>query len=192
MDNTPDSPAKTPVGYTTQGGNYWTLITPEIWKVLHAVLHANRLEGEWRAANCRLLPNLNQTCDVRSNSKIIFGSDNIQFLISGTLDRRDDGVRYVDAGNRTDVYVGNQKQATHVFENSNRMYVDSPTQRFYFDRSSVGHTVPSTSASTSSVPYGIWKASHCEYFKDGALRFPRLFVCQRVSFMLPVFPSAAH
>ena len=39
MDNTPDSPAKTPVGYTTQGGNYWTLITPEIWKVLHAVLH---------------------------------------------------------------------------------------------------------------------------------------------------------
>ena len=76
---------------------------------------ANRLEGEWRAASCRLLPNLNQTCDVRSNSKIIFGSDNIQFLISGTLDRRDDGVRYVDAGNRTDVYVGNQKQATCVF-----------------------------------------------------------------------------
>ncbi|MBP9799138.1 MAG: hypothetical protein KBD39_03380 [Sterolibacterium sp.] len=38
MDNTPDSPAKTPVGYTTQGGNFWTLITPEIWKVLHAVL----------------------------------------------------------------------------------------------------------------------------------------------------------
>ena len=40
MDNTPDSPAKTPEGYTTQGGNFWTLITPEIWKVLHAVLHA--------------------------------------------------------------------------------------------------------------------------------------------------------
>ncbi|MDZ4313242.1 MAG: tyrosine-type recombinase/integrase [Azonexus sp.] len=39
MDNTPDSPAKTPVGYTTRSGNYWTLITPEIWKVLHAVLH---------------------------------------------------------------------------------------------------------------------------------------------------------
>jgi hypothetical protein len=38
MDNTPDSPAKSPVGYTTQGGNFWTLITPEIWKVLHAVL----------------------------------------------------------------------------------------------------------------------------------------------------------
>jgi hypothetical protein len=43
MDNTPDSPAKTPVGYTTQGGNYWTLITPEIWKVLHAVLQAERI-----------------------------------------------------------------------------------------------------------------------------------------------------
>ena len=39
MFNTPDSPAKTPAGYTTQGGNFWTLITPEIWKVLHAVLH---------------------------------------------------------------------------------------------------------------------------------------------------------
>jgi hypothetical protein len=39
MFNTPDSPAKTPGGYTTQGGNFWTLITPEIWKVLHAVLH---------------------------------------------------------------------------------------------------------------------------------------------------------
>jgi len=38
MDNTPDSPAKSPVGHTTQGGNFWTLITPEIWKVLHAVL----------------------------------------------------------------------------------------------------------------------------------------------------------
>ena len=38
MDNTPDSPAKTPEGYTTQGGNFWTLITPETWKVLHAVL----------------------------------------------------------------------------------------------------------------------------------------------------------
>lgn len=43
MDNTPDSPAKTPEGYTTQGGNFWTLITPEIWKVLHAVLHAEVL-----------------------------------------------------------------------------------------------------------------------------------------------------
>ena len=38
MFNTPDSPAKSPVGYTTQGGNFWTLITPEIWKVLHAVV----------------------------------------------------------------------------------------------------------------------------------------------------------
>ncbi len=49
MDNTPDSPAKTPVGYTTQGGNYWTLITPEIWKVLHAVLH------KWACAQCETL-----------------------------------------------------------------------------------------------------------------------------------------
>ena len=24
---------------TTQGGNYWTLFTPGIWKLLHAVLH---------------------------------------------------------------------------------------------------------------------------------------------------------
>lgn len=44
MDNTPDSPAKTPEGYTTQGGNFWTLITPEIWKVLHAVLQTHRNE----------------------------------------------------------------------------------------------------------------------------------------------------
>jgi len=45
MDNTPDSPAKTPGGYTTQGGNFWTLITPEIWKVLHAVLDPTKLGG---------------------------------------------------------------------------------------------------------------------------------------------------
>jgi hypothetical protein len=37
MDNTPDSPAKTPDGCTPRGGNYWTLFTPEIWKVFHAV-----------------------------------------------------------------------------------------------------------------------------------------------------------
>ncbi len=45
MFNTPDSPAKTPGGYTTQGGNFWTLITPEIWKVLHAVLHPSYLSA---------------------------------------------------------------------------------------------------------------------------------------------------
>jgi hypothetical protein len=39
MSNTPDSPAKMPDDRTTQGGNYWTLFTPGIWKVLHAVLH---------------------------------------------------------------------------------------------------------------------------------------------------------
>jgi hypothetical protein len=38
MNNTPDSPAKTPDDRTDQGGNYWTLFTPGIWKVLHAVL----------------------------------------------------------------------------------------------------------------------------------------------------------
>src|SRR5208283_1571441 len=39
MNNTPDSPAKPPDDCTYQGGNYWTLFTPGIWKVLHAVLH---------------------------------------------------------------------------------------------------------------------------------------------------------
>jgi hypothetical protein len=61
MDNTPDSPAKTPDGCTPRGGNYWTLFTPEIWKVFHAVSHLKqqrwgqnvRLEQEridWAAA----------------------------------------------------------------------------------------------------------------------------------------------
>jgi hypothetical protein len=27
----------------TQGGNYWTLFTPGIWKDLHAVLHSEKL-----------------------------------------------------------------------------------------------------------------------------------------------------
>lgn len=45
MDSTPDSPAKTPEGYTTQGGNFWTLITPETWKVLHAVLQVVTATG---------------------------------------------------------------------------------------------------------------------------------------------------
>jgi len=31
-----------------QGGNYWTLFTPGIWKVLHAVFHG------WVAAAVRL------------------------------------------------------------------------------------------------------------------------------------------
>jgi hypothetical protein len=44
MNNTPDSPAKTPDDRTDQGGNYWTLFTPGIWKVLHAVLHAAFLD----------------------------------------------------------------------------------------------------------------------------------------------------
>ncbi|MGK4340949.1 DUF6988 family protein [Stutzerimonas stutzeri] len=39
IDNTPDSPAKRPDGCTHRGGNYWTLFTPGIWKVFHAVSH---------------------------------------------------------------------------------------------------------------------------------------------------------
>jgi hypothetical protein len=53
INNTPDSPAKPPDDRTDQGGNYWTLFAPGIWKALHAVLrllfagargpeHANR------------------------------------------------------------------------------------------------------------------------------------------------------
>jgi zinc/manganese transport system substrate-binding protein len=38
MNNTPDSPAKPPDDRMDQGGNNWTLFTPGIWKVLHAVL----------------------------------------------------------------------------------------------------------------------------------------------------------
>ena len=51
MFNTRDSPAKTTGGYTTQGGNFWTLITPEIWKVLHAVLHLIGAEPQRRDVN---------------------------------------------------------------------------------------------------------------------------------------------
>ena len=51
MFNTPDSPAKTPGGYTTQGGNFWTLITPEIWKVLHAVLQVRGAARLYPAAS---------------------------------------------------------------------------------------------------------------------------------------------
>jgi hypothetical protein len=41
MNNTPDSPAKPPDDRMDQGGNYWALFTPGIWKVLHAVLQAH-------------------------------------------------------------------------------------------------------------------------------------------------------
>src|SRR4051812_29921850 len=44
MNNTPDSPAKTPDDCTDQGGNYWTLFIPGIWKVLHAVLERRRYD----------------------------------------------------------------------------------------------------------------------------------------------------
>ena len=39
MSNTPDSPAEKPDHRMSQGGNFWPLFTPGIWKVLHAVLH---------------------------------------------------------------------------------------------------------------------------------------------------------
>jgi integrase len=62
MFNTPDSPAKTPVGYTTQGGNFWTLITPEIWKVLHAVLQikTSALLGPRPVARTRVMLSENE------------------------------------------------------------------------------------------------------------------------------------
>ncbi|WP_291688621.1 hypothetical protein, partial [Bradyrhizobium sp.] len=39
MSNTPDSPAEKPDHRMDQGGNFWALFTPGIWKGLHAVLH---------------------------------------------------------------------------------------------------------------------------------------------------------
>ena len=49
MSNTPDSPAEKPDHRTDQGGNFWTLFTPGIWKVLHAVLQSRRGPGPgWR------------------------------------------------------------------------------------------------------------------------------------------------
>jgi len=38
MTNTPDSPAQTLDDRMILGGNFWTLFTPGIWKLLHAVL----------------------------------------------------------------------------------------------------------------------------------------------------------
>jgi hypothetical protein len=51
MCNTPDAPAKKPDDRMNQGGNYWTLFTPGIWKVLHAVFQrlAHRLATLRRA-----------------------------------------------------------------------------------------------------------------------------------------------
>ena len=49
------------------------------------------------------------------------------------------------------------------------MYIDSPTQRFFFERTSSTQRSATPLAQQSSVPFGIWKASHCEYYKDGAL-----------------------
>ncbi len=46
MRNTPDTPAKKPDDRMIRGGNYWTLFTPGIWKVLHAVCHACHVKGD--------------------------------------------------------------------------------------------------------------------------------------------------
>jgi hypothetical protein len=61
MCNTPDAPAKKPDDRMNQGGNYWTLFTPGIWKVLHAVFHfgpffrAKVLIGETFPRTARLI-----------------------------------------------------------------------------------------------------------------------------------------
>ncbi len=134
-------------------------------------LAANRLEGEWHTVGCRLLSNPDQACEIQRNSGIIFGPDSLLFVLEGAPapGGRSENVRYVDVGRQTEIYVGNEKQGTHVFENPDRMYVDTPTQRFYLQRVSAGQSKPSRPASTSSVPYGIWQVSHCEYYKGGTL-----------------------
>jgi hypothetical protein len=38
-----------------QGGNYWTLFTPGIWKVLHAVLQLKALLRKVAARTCEAL-----------------------------------------------------------------------------------------------------------------------------------------
>lgn len=38
MDNTLGFSGKIPDVYTNRGGNYWTLFTPETWKVLRTYL----------------------------------------------------------------------------------------------------------------------------------------------------------
>jgi hypothetical protein len=43
MSNTPDSPAQTLDYRMDQGGNFWPLFTPGIWKGLHAVLQSGTL-----------------------------------------------------------------------------------------------------------------------------------------------------
>lgn len=53
MDNTPGFSGKAPDGCTTRGGNYWTLIAPGTWKVLHADLHTSSpssLQSNWKAS----------------------------------------------------------------------------------------------------------------------------------------------
>ncbi|MFL5254656.1 MAG: MnhB domain-containing protein [Rhodopila sp.] len=56
MNNTPDSPAKPPDDRMDQGGNYWTLFTPGIWKVLHAVLEYMAGGARWVETRLRIRP----------------------------------------------------------------------------------------------------------------------------------------
>jgi hypothetical protein len=65
MSNTPDSPAEKPDHRTDQGGNFWALFTPGIWKVLHAVLHRTRVASIFpNTASClRLVSALLAECD---------------------------------------------------------------------------------------------------------------------------------
>jgi len=44
MINTPDSPAQTLDDRMILDGNFRTLFTPGIWKLLHAVLHTRMLD----------------------------------------------------------------------------------------------------------------------------------------------------
>ena len=43
-----------------QGGNYWTLFTPGIWKVLHAVLHVDGGEEEREREQAKLYAKIGQ------------------------------------------------------------------------------------------------------------------------------------
>jgi hypothetical protein len=60
MCNTPDAPAKKPDDRMNQGGNYWTLFTPGIWKVLHAVFQREDLIDPFQVAGAPIQERLLQ------------------------------------------------------------------------------------------------------------------------------------
>jgi hypothetical protein len=66
MNNTPDSPAQTPDDRTDQGGNYWTLFTPGIWKDLHAVLQITMMIGTRTSLSGLLNVGQSNPCSVNS------------------------------------------------------------------------------------------------------------------------------